>query len=106
MRSVSDLLRSPVLEQYEAVFASKDIGRDVLPEWTDADLHSLGISLGNRRWLRSSALPRVSLTRPDQHTRVCLCARLSESWQLSAPHPHQHLRFVAKLRSASGPSEC
>jgi hypothetical protein len=51
MSAVSDLLRSLGLEQYEAVFASNDIGPDVLPELTDADLLALGITLGNRRRL-------------------------------------------------------
>jgi class 3 adenylate cyclase/predicted ATPase len=48
---VGDWLRSLGLGQYEAVFREAEIGADVLPDLTDADLAQLGIPLGNRKRL-------------------------------------------------------
>ena len=48
---VGDWLRSLGLGQYEAVFQEAEIGADVLPDLTDADLGQLGIPLGNRKRL-------------------------------------------------------
>jgi class 3 adenylate cyclase len=44
---VGDWLRSLGLGQYEAVFREAEIGADVLPDLTEADLGQLGVPLGN-----------------------------------------------------------
>ena len=40
---IEDLLRGLGLERYAAAFRSSDIGVDVLPDLTDADLRELGV---------------------------------------------------------------
>jgi class 3 adenylate cyclase len=80
MSAVSDLLRSLGLEQYEAVFASNDIGPDVLPELTDADLLALGITLGNRRrLLKAIGEQRRTDPAPAQSSNSLLAPRAHEA---------------------------
>ncbi|WP_407169005.1 adenylate/guanylate cyclase domain-containing protein [Bradyrhizobium sp. ORS 111] len=56
---VVEWLRGLGLEQYETAFREAEIGLDVLPDLTDADLVELGVSLGNRkRLLRAIAALR------------------------------------------------
>jgi hypothetical protein len=44
-------LRGLGLERYERAFREADVGVDVLPDLTDADLRELGVSLGDRKRL-------------------------------------------------------
>ena len=48
---VGDWLRGLGLGQYEDVFRENEIGADVLPDLTDADLEKLNVPLGNRKRL-------------------------------------------------------
>ena len=50
-RDLEDWLERVGLGRYAAVLARNDIDWDVLPELDDADLASLGLSLGHRRKL-------------------------------------------------------
>ena len=63
---IGDWLRSLGLERYADAFRESDIGIDVVPELTDADLRELGVSLGDRRRLLKSALN----LRPEVHDPV------------------------------------
>lgn len=51
MIDVADWLRGLGLAQYAERFAANDIDADVLPDLSEADLQSLGVSLGHRRKL-------------------------------------------------------
>ncbi|MFZ1429566.1 MAG: SAM domain-containing protein, partial [Geminicoccaceae bacterium] len=53
---IGDWLRGLGLGRYADAFRAGDVGLDVLPSLTDADLRELGVSLGNRRRLRKAAL--------------------------------------------------
>jgi predicted ATPase/class 3 adenylate cyclase len=52
---VEDWLRGLGLERYVDAFRGSDIGPDVLPDLTDADLKDLGVSLGDRKRLLKAA---------------------------------------------------
>ena len=49
MRTLTEWLAQLGLAQYAEAFAAADLELDVLPELTDADLQSLGVSLGHRK---------------------------------------------------------
>lgn len=51
MRNFAAWLRELGLGQYESVFAANDIDAEILPELTDGDLQTLGLSLGHRKKL-------------------------------------------------------
>jgi hypothetical protein len=51
-------LRGLGLERYEQLFRDNDIDGDILPELTDADLATLGVSLGHRRRLLKAIAAR------------------------------------------------
>ena len=53
---IGDWLRGFGLERYADAFRDSDIGVDVLPDLTDADLRELGVSLGDRKRLLKAAL--------------------------------------------------
>ena len=53
---IGDWLRGLGLERYADAFRDSDIGVDVLPDLTDADLRELGVSLGDRKRLLKAAL--------------------------------------------------
>jgi class 3 adenylate cyclase len=74
MDNVGDWLRSLGLGRYEPKFRDAEIGEDVLPELTEADLIELGLPLGDRKRLlkaiallglleKSSLPPRAELSR-------------------------------------------
>ncbi len=52
---IGDWLRDLGLERYADAFRGSDIGLDVLPDLTDADLKELGVSLGDRKRLLRAA---------------------------------------------------
>ena len=52
---IGDWLRGLGLERYAGAFRDGDIGVDVLPDLSDADLKELGVSLGDRRRLLKAA---------------------------------------------------
>ena len=49
MQSIRQWLAGLGLDQYAASFESNDVGVDVLPKLTEADLQQLGVSLGHRK---------------------------------------------------------
>jgi class 3 adenylate cyclase/tetratricopeptide (TPR) repeat protein len=53
-------LRSNKLEQYADAFEANDVDFDVLPELTEHDLATLGVSLGNRRRLMKAIAARAA----------------------------------------------
>jgi len=53
---IDEWLRRLGLARYAEIFRSSDIGLDVLPDLTDADLTGLGMSLGDRRRLLRAAM--------------------------------------------------
>ena len=60
-------LRGLGLERYAEPFRANDIDLDVLGDLTDADLATLGVSLGDRkRLLRRSPAPRANIALPAQ----------------------------------------
>jgi SAM domain (Sterile alpha motif) len=52
---IGNWLRGLGLERYAGAFRDGDIGVDVLPDLSDADLKELGVSLGDRRRLLKAA---------------------------------------------------
>ena len=58
MSAIRDWLTSLGLEQYADAFDAADIGPDVLPDLSEADLAELGVSLGNRRRLMKAIAER------------------------------------------------
>ena len=59
-------LRGIGLERHAALFRANDLGLDVLPDLTDADLAALGLSLGDRkRLLRAIAALRGAFGAPS-----------------------------------------
>ena len=52
---IGDWLRGLGLERYADAFRAGDVGVDVLPDLTDADLRELGVSLGDRKRLLKAA---------------------------------------------------
>ena len=63
---IGDWLRGLGLERYADAFRDSDVGVDVLPDLTDADLQELGVSLGDRKRLLKAALS----LREQDHGRV------------------------------------
>ena len=61
MFDVAGWLRGLGLEQYVGIFAENDVDADVVAELTDADLQTLGVTLGHRKRLLKAiaALSRV-----------------------------------------------
>ena len=55
MATFGEWLRGVGLQQHEALFAAHDVDLDSAPDITDADLVSLGLSLGHRRRFLSAA---------------------------------------------------
>src|SRR3954468_21552018 len=51
MRDIGDWLDGLGLGQYRSAFAAHDIDFDVLEDLTDADLETIGVSLGHRKKL-------------------------------------------------------
>jgi class 3 adenylate cyclase/predicted ATPase len=68
VKPLADWLREIGLEKYAAAFAENDVDFDVIQSLTDADLETLGLSLGHRRRLqqalaafdRGGATPKAS----------------------------------------------
>ena len=55
--------------KYAEMFAENDIGLDVLPDLTDADLEKLGVSLGDRRRILKAATSLAAAVTPRADTR-------------------------------------
>ena len=95
------------LDRYVALFHANDIGLDVLSELTDADLTTLGISLGDRkRLLRAVARlsdPAASPARPAAERRqlTVLFVDLVGSTALSARLDPEELREVMQAYQAT-----
>src|SRR5471032_91274 len=60
MSDLRDWLRRNKFEQYADAFEANDIDLDILPELTENDLETLGVSLGNRRRLMKAVAERAS----------------------------------------------
>ncbi len=62
--NIETWLKSLGLSKYSTLFAENEIGLDILPDLTEADLRDLGIPLGDRkRLLKAVAAP---LDRPGE----------------------------------------
>ena len=59
---IGNWLRGLGLERYAGAFRDGDIGVDVLPDLSDADLKELGVSLGDRRRLPRRPAPCTGTT--------------------------------------------
>ncbi len=79
MSDLSQRLRSQGLEKLEQTLTKNDVTLDILEELTDADLVSLGLSLGDRKRLLK-AIRRPSSTANSLPSRV-------EAPELAAPMP-------------------
>ncbi len=72
------------LGKYAALFAENDIGLDVLPDLTDADLEKLGVSLGDRRRiLKLAASLEVAATSSERAITPRAETREAERRQLT-----------------------
>ena len=60
-------LRGLGLERYAEAFRANDIGVDVLPDLTDAELKELGVSLGDRKRLLKSIAARSGAPTSTEH---------------------------------------
>lgn len=96
-------LRGLGLERYAESFRANDIGPDVLGELTDADLTSLGVSLGDRKrlrmalaGLRDGATPDAPAPRPgaDRRQLTVMFVDLVGSTALSTHLDPEELRDV------------
>jgi len=54
LRDIQQWLESLGLEKYVQVFSENDIGLDILPDLIDEDFKGLGVSLGDRKRLKSA----------------------------------------------------
>ncbi|WP_084673958.1 AAA family ATPase [Methylobacterium sp. WSM2598] len=64
---IDDWLHRSGLGRYAGAFRANDIGLDVLPDLTDADLKELGVSLGDRRrFLKAASLLREETRKPHR----------------------------------------
>ena len=62
MNAINQWLETLGLGQYAEVFAANDIDMEVLPELTEEDLKTLGVSMGHRKKLMKAV---VALSAPD-----------------------------------------
>ena len=78
MQQIADWLKTLGLSEYAECFAANDIEIDILPELTDGDLETLGVSLGHRRRILrairelggpAQAAPQTAAA-PDPHDRA------------------------------------
>ena len=70
--------------KYAELFAENDIGLDVLPDLTDADLETLGVSLGDRRRiLKAAANLKVAATSSEPAITTRAETREAERRQLT-----------------------
>ncbi len=109
MREVQDWLADIGLTKLAEVFADNDIGMDVLPELSEADLKDLGLSLGDRKRVLAAIRklgepdPEAAATPAGARRQVTILfadlsgfTRLSE--ELDAEEVHAMLqRFFAKV---------
>jgi class 3 adenylate cyclase len=81
---IEDWLRGLGLERHAEVFRASDIGIDILPDLTDADLRELGLSLGDRkRLLKAAAALRAAAGPPEQVPAARVAPPAAERRQLT-----------------------
>ncbi|VIO78634.1 adenylate/guanylate cyclase domain-containing protein [Bradyrhizobium ivorense] len=98
---VGEWLRGLGLEQYETAFREAEVGADVLPDLTDADLVELGVSLGNRKRLLKAvaALRGPAPQVPDEAERRQLTVMFCDlvgSTEISARLDPEDMRDVIR----------
>lgn len=98
---VVEWLRGLGLEQYETAFREAEIGPDILPDLTDADLVELGVSLGNRKRLLKAiaALREKSMPASDEAERRQLTVMFCDlvgSTEISARLDPEDMRDVIR----------
>ena len=98
---IGDWLRGLGLERYAGAFRDGDIGVDVLPDLSDADLKELGVSLGDRRRLLKAARSlhghepvAMVVTAPERRQLTVMFVDLVGSTALGARLDPEEMRDV------------